>query len=122
MIFNPFSEAAKEKIEELTVDLDIIKTEMDGGDGVSAGTAGSGQAGEGAGGAVTNYELKHLQAQVNGLCSGFTDAGIFPPGLRLLWGIFHCMMTPDFSMVLFDAASVIWCVRFSLSGSSENHS
>ena len=62
---NPFSEAAKEKIEELTVDLDIIKTEMDGGDGVSAGS-GSGQAGEGggAGGAVTNYELKHLQAQV----------------------------------------------------------
>ena len=70
---NPFSEAAKEKIEELTVDLDIIKTEMDGGDGVSAASAGSGQAGEGAGGAVTNYELKHLQAQVNGLCGGFTD-------------------------------------------------
>ena len=73
MVFNPSSEAAKEKIEELTVDLDIIKTEMDGGDGVSAASAGSGQAGEGAGGAVTNYELKHLQAQVNWLRGGFTD-------------------------------------------------
>merc|ERR1719175_514951 len=55
-------EAGKEKIEELTVDLDIIKTEMDGG-----GETVGGQTKDGGGGgkeaAVTNYEVKQLQAQ-----------------------------------------------------------
>ena len=45
----------KEKMEELTLDLDIIKTEMEGDElQPSSGETGSG---------VTNFELKQLQAQ-----------------------------------------------------------
>ena len=47
-------EAAKDKIEELTLDLDIIKTEMGDEGGLKD---------QGGGGAVTHYEVKHLQAQ-----------------------------------------------------------
>ena len=47
------SDAAKEKVEELQLDLDIIKTEM----GDDSPTTGDGNA------SVTNFELKQLQAQ-----------------------------------------------------------
>ena len=55
LFFFVISDAAKEKVEELQLDLDIIKTEM--GDDSSPTT------GEGSGASVTNFELKQLQAQ-----------------------------------------------------------
>ena len=48
-------DAYKEKVEELTLDLDIIKTEMEG----EALQSTSSEGGSG----VTNFELKQLQAQ-----------------------------------------------------------
>ena len=48
-------DAYKEKVEELTLDLDIIKTEMESE--TLQSTSGEGGSG------VTNFELKQLQAQ-----------------------------------------------------------